>query len=458
MGDENPIRTLGDYSRPSHEGYRNTIELPDGKNMDPNQHLKDFLKLVDSLDLDVANRERTRLYLFQFSFRDQAINWIERLPTGFISTWEDLTTRFLAHFFPPGRTAKLQNDILMFQQRQDVLSTSDRHLIKLENQVQRLMEARLAPKSSVQVNKITYSCEICSGPHDTQYCMENPEQAFVDYASSRLVSNFMASQDARLSKFKADFKQQQSEMTNKIDTVLKAINDRIMGALPILAHAPMYIAMLDNYVKSLELGKNRLANGTKSYPVGIVKKIEVHIGRLKLLDDFYVIDMDKDPTTPLLVGRGFLATANAVPYWTTLGKQESYKPRPSTDGIGARPTNYAKKDVIDYHLPDEWEIARDVMLNQFKDVLVFRRMVEFLGVILINLKGSIWKSENLIKDRIDWNKPPKRGDGAWHAKIILIDPDGEEFTKTFQSIPTTRKLSEKDNPSEIIDLGHFHDS
>ncbi|GKB63151.1 hypothetical protein Tco_0919337 [Tanacetum coccineum] len=47
-----------------------------------------------------------------------------------------------------------------------------------------------------------------------------------------LVSNFMASQDARLSKFEADFKQQQSEMTNKIDTVLKAITYRIAGALP----------------------------------------------------------------------------------------------------------------------------------------------------------------------------------------------------------------------------------
>ncbi|GKB62853.1 hypothetical protein Tco_0919039 [Tanacetum coccineum] len=28
MGDENPIRTLGDNSKPSHEGYRNAIELP----------------------------------------------------------------------------------------------------------------------------------------------------------------------------------------------------------------------------------------------------------------------------------------------------------------------------------------------------------------------------------------------------------------------------------------------
>ncbi|GKB15435.1 zinc finger, CCHC-type containing protein [Tanacetum coccineum] len=141
MGDENPIRTLRDYSKPSHEGYMNTIELPKGNNVvpfrsetiwlvqngcsfhglwskDPNQHLKDFLKLVDSLDLNGENRERTRLLLFQFSFRDQASNWLERLPAGSISTWEDLTTHFLSQFFPPGRTAKLRNDILMFQQHQ----------------------------------------------------------------------------------------------------------------------------------------------------------------------------------------------------------------------------------------------------------------------------------------------------------------------------------------------------
>ncbi|GKB44162.1 zinc finger, CCHC-type containing protein [Tanacetum coccineum] len=77
-----------------------------------------FLKLVDSLDLDGENRERTRLSLFQFSLRDQASNWLERLPAGSITTLEDLTTRFLAQFFPPRRTVKLCNDILMSQQHQ----------------------------------------------------------------------------------------------------------------------------------------------------------------------------------------------------------------------------------------------------------------------------------------------------------------------------------------------------
>ncbi|GKC35596.1 zinc finger, CCHC-type containing protein [Tanacetum coccineum] len=171
MGDANPIRTLGDYSKPSYEGYKNTIELSVGNNVvplrsdtirlvqngcsfhelrseDPNQHLKDLLKLVDSLDIDGENRERTRLRLFQFSFHDQASNWLERLPAGSITTWDDLTTRFLAQFFPPGRTAKLRNDILMFQQHQreslleawtrfkDLLQKVSHHGIDLWLQVQ----------------------------------------------------------------------------------------------------------------------------------------------------------------------------------------------------------------------------------------------------------------------------------------------------------------------------------
>nr|GFA35956.1 protein kinase-like domain, concanavalin A-like lectin/glucanase domain protein [Tanacetum cinerariifolium] len=47
------------------------------------------------------------------------------------------------------------------------------------------MEARIATKHPSQVNKIAYLCEFCGGPQDTRYCMENLEQALVDYESSR---------------------------------------------------------------------------------------------------------------------------------------------------------------------------------------------------------------------------------------------------------------------------------
>ncbi|GJW13608.1 hypothetical protein Tco_0017741 [Tanacetum coccineum] len=145
------------------------------------------------------------------------------------------------------------------------------------------------------------------------------------------MSNCMASQDAKISKFEADFKQYQSEVTNKLDAFLKAFNDQMMGVLP--------------------------------------------------------------------------------------------------------------SDMV---------IARDAEVNLFKDVFVFKKMVEFLGAIPINLKGNMWESEDLGKNTIDWDKPPKEGDGAWHIRVELIDPDGEKFDRAFQSIPTTRKLSPK--KSQVISL------
>nr|GEY11715.1 hypothetical protein [Tanacetum cinerariifolium] len=148
---------------------------------------------------------------------------------------------------------------------------------------------------------------------------------------------------------------------------------------------PLYLLKKLN-IKTLEETNHvfGLADGTKSYPVGVVKDVEVHIGKLKLLNHFYMIDMKKDPETPLLVGRGFLATSNVVidcrmakiaaregitrsifrvkrvdlgeeeaTYWMTLRKRESYKPRPRSDGIGTQTPYYARKDFLDCHLPGE---------------------------------------------------------------------------------------------------------
>ncbi|GJW59567.1 hypothetical protein Tco_0108902 [Tanacetum coccineum] len=69
------------------------------------------------------------------------------------------------------------------------------------------------------------------------------------------MSNFMASQDAKISRFKSNFKQYQSEMTNKLDTFLKAFNDQMTGALP------------SNTIKNLKLNPNSTSS-TRSYPTG----------------------------------------------------------------------------------------------------------------------------------------------------------------------------------------------
>ncbi|GJV48278.1 MAK10-like protein [Tanacetum coccineum] len=199
---------------------------------DPNQHLKDFLKLLDSLDLDGENRIHIHMggsyYPIPCSIlsigKDQKT--LRRYPDVPTTSWrisirsmdsfQGLTPKSPSSWHRPlaptgGKLRDLNaeeswallEDLALYDNEswndprdfakpvkaialpQDVLSTSDRRLIELENQVQRLMKAHLAPTQPTQVNKITTSCEICSGPHDTQYCMEDPEQAFVEYASSR---------------------------------------------------------------------------------------------------------------------------------------------------------------------------------------------------------------------------------------------------------------------------------
>ncbi|GJR44363.1 hypothetical protein Tco_1312466 [Tanacetum coccineum] len=123
-----------------------------------------------------------------------------------------------------------------------------------------------------------------------------------------------------------------------------------LPVLEVLAYAPIYNALLDKYVESLELGKNRLGlvqgevsakmedpglftlpcrlGDSKPFdaladlgscvniiPLYLFKKL--NIGLLEETDHIFGLadgtkSYPKDPETRLLVGRGFLATANAV--------------------------------------------------------------------------------------------------------------------------------------------------
>ncbi|GJU53225.1 MAK10-like protein [Tanacetum coccineum] len=294
----NPYPTLcEDYSIPSHEGYRNTIELPEGNNVvplrsdtirlvqngclfyrlrseDPNQHLKDFLKLVDSLDLDVANRERTRMHLFQFFLCDQASNWLERLSAGSISIWEDLTNRFLAQFFPPRRTAKLHNDIMMFQQHQgefdseawtrfkDLLQKAPHHGIDLWLQDLALYdnESWNDPKDfakPVKAISLPQDIPMVHTTLNTTWKIPNKlssimhpristkweahGQTFINpwngsfstYSSSyqikleKALIDFDSHQERRLSSLEAQLGQQQDDMVSKINLLWKAVSEKL---------------------------------------------------------------------------------------------------------------------------------------------------------------------------------------------------------------------------------------
>ncbi|GKE33549.1 hypothetical protein Tco_1452871 [Tanacetum coccineum] len=103
--------------------------------------------------------------------------------------------------------------------------------------------------------------------------------------------------------------------------------------------------------------------------------------------------MEKDPATPLLIGRGFLATASAV--------------------MDCRKAKIAVREGVTR------------LIFGVKEINLGDKKIPYWTTL-----GSMWESEELIKKKTDWNRPPKEGDSAWHIRIKLFDHDREKFKKT----------------------------
>ncbi|GJU65374.1 MAK10-like protein [Tanacetum coccineum] len=130
MGDENHIRTLGDYSKPSHEGYRNTIELPVGNN-------------VCEIDRAVGGKLRNKN-------SDESWEIIENLALYDHKVWTD-TKEFVkpvkAIFTPQG-----------------ISKTHDRRLLELEDQINFLLKGlRPTLRSSTHIPH-AYADAVYSNP------------------------------------------------------------------------------------------------------------------------------------------------------------------------------------------------------------------------------------------------------------------------------------------------------
>ncbi|GJV85731.1 hypothetical protein Tco_1525629 [Tanacetum coccineum] len=264
MGDENPIRTLGDYSKPSHEGYRNTIELPEGNNVlaiglnafqqDPSPQGGSYYPIPCSILSTRKDRKTPQQYpdapttSWIISIRSMDSQTIDQSAGGKLrdlnpeESWailEDLALYDNESWNNPRDFPKLVKAITL---PQDVPSTSDRRLIELENQVQCLMEAYLASTQLTQMNKITASYEICNGPHDTHNCTKGLGQACVDHASShtdeirgrsyqikleKALLDFDSSQEKRLSHLRTQLEQHQDDMIGKINLLWKTVSEKL---------------------------------------------------------------------------------------------------------------------------------------------------------------------------------------------------------------------------------------
>ncbi|GKD72208.1 hypothetical protein Tco_1330490 [Tanacetum coccineum] len=142
MGDENPIRTLGDYYKPSHEGYKNTIELPIGNNV---------------CEIDRAADGKLR-----YKNADESWEIIKNLALYDHEGWNDIK-----EFVKP---------VKAISTLQSTLKTPDRRLLELEDQINFVLKgSRPTPRPSSTHTPQAYAKAVYLNPHP-QNQNEPPKQ------------------------------------------------------------------------------------------------------------------------------------------------------------------------------------------------------------------------------------------------------------------------------------------
>ncbi|GKD95968.1 retrovirus-related pol polyprotein from transposon TNT 1-94 [Tanacetum coccineum] len=97
---------------------------------------------------------------------------------------------------------------------------------------------------------------------------------------------------------------------------------------------------------------------------------------------------------------------------------------------------------IEYEM--EGASAMEAYFNPFKNIIVYKKLVEFLGSLPIQLKNIEWTSEGYNTYR------KTKGDEDWHAKFEIMSLSGCKFTRGFKTKETKRKLSGKFNLDDIL--------
>ncbi|GJZ93035.1 uncharacterized mitochondrial protein-like protein [Tanacetum coccineum] len=169
---------------------------------DSNEHIKKVLKIVDLFHIPNITIDQLMLRAFPMSLTGAASRWLRNKPSGSITTWEDLKTKFLSKYCPPARTTKKMEEINNFQQEPDenlyqawdrfkelLMKCPQHYLTEMQEhngtsrtrstetsnglaaiQAQLNNLGREIKKVNEKVYAAQVGCEQCKGPHYTKDC------------------------------------------------------------------------------------------------------------------------------------------------------------------------------------------------------------------------------------------------------------------------------------------------
>ncbi|GJR61060.1 putative ribonuclease H-like domain-containing protein [Tanacetum coccineum] len=177
--------------------------------------------------------------------------------------------------------------------------------------------------------------------------------------------------------------------------------------------------------KNLGLGNPRpyhsnltMADNTQAKAMGKVRNVRIQIGYQAYLANFLVLDIPVDKELPLLLGQPFLRTCGAM---IDMGRgsmtidddviKHTYYPKPRAkvyldkfeineeedwlscfkvgrdedENLNYCPTAPSFLDIED---PMERALAMEAYFNPFKNIIVFKKLVNFLGSLPAKLKNN----------------------------------------------------------------------
>ena len=84
---------------------------------DPIAHVKVFLDLCETITAEGLPEDYVKLKAFKWSLGGKTLAWLDSLPPGSITTWNQLYEQFMNKFFPPAKTTELRGRITSYRQR-----------------------------------------------------------------------------------------------------------------------------------------------------------------------------------------------------------------------------------------------------------------------------------------------------------------------------------------------------
>ncbi|GKA56825.1 putative reverse transcriptase domain-containing protein [Tanacetum coccineum] len=283
------------------------------------------------------------LRVFLISLTDAASRWLRNKPIGSIKTWEDLKTKFLNKFCPPGQTTKKMEEINNFQQEPDetlyqacerfkelLMKCPQYYLTKMREMPKQPSKKKLNTlKNGImehieeeKVNEKVYAaqvgCEQCKGPHYTKdFPLKEEGKTLEEAYYTQFEGNYGPKFIEACGALHISNAIPRKEKDPGSFTLPCFINDLCFDNALVDLGASISVMPLSTYL-NLGLGELvhtrltvELADRTVKYPKGIAKNVLVGIGKFTFPVDFIILDMPEDIRVPLILGRPFLSTARA---------------------------------------------------------------------------------------------------------------------------------------------------